>query len=180
MATVVFTVTQVIAAFAPRGIAGLVAVVFSLVLFAVGSVVFVVAFGVAAARSRDDRVTMPGMVWLVDAAPPAVARALRLALVAQCIVALVTAGLRPFSALAFGILAPMSALAAIAWYAARHGTFAAIVVDPSSAPGPAVETTMEPTVEATASADEQTAERADPDDFDQLFRRRKRRGSPPP
>ncbi len=170
--TVVFTATQVVATIAPRGTGALVAVAFSLVLFAAGSIGFVAAFVVAAGRSRDERVTIAGVVWLTGAAPPAVAQALRVALVAQCVVALVTAGLRPFSAVAFGILAPMAGLGCIAWYGARHGAFAPIITDPADGPavsGVAADAGPVETEEAP------TVERADPDDFDQLFRRRKRR-----
>lgn len=195
VATVAFTCTQVAAAIAPKGTAGLIAVVWSLVLFAFGSAAFAAAFVVAAGRSRDEQVTIAGVVWLTNAAPAEVARALRSALIAQSVVALVTAGIRPFSAVAFGILAPMAGLGLIAWYGARHGTFASIVTVPGSAPvhthRPDPPTTTPPTDDGTGrsnpsavaesprsvdvSAGDATRAREDPDDFDQLFRRRKRR-----
>ncbi len=171
-ATGVFTVTQIVATVAPRGTGALVAVAFSLVLFAAGSVAFVAAFVVAAGRSRDEGVTIAGVVWLTGAAPPAVARVLRLALVAQCVVALVTAGIRPFSAVAFGILAPMAGLGCIAWYGARHGTFTPIVADRADPADGSVASADAGPVEAERPA---AVDRADPDDFDQLFRRRRRR-----
>lgn len=178
--TAIFAVTQTLAAIAPRGTTGLVAVVWSLVLFVVGSVAFCAAFVVAAGRSRDERVTVVGVVWLTDVAPVAVARALRIALVAQCVVALVTAGIRPFSAVAFGILAPMFGLGCIAWFGARHGIFAPIVTSTaaSSATPRAAATATPPRTDPGDVAvpdDGADGDRSDPDDFDQLFRRRGRR-----
>lgn len=163
-ATLLFTVTQIVGTVSPDGTPGLVAQVTSLVLFGVGSLVFVGAFVVAAGRSRDERITIAGVVWLTGAAPATVAWFLRGALVVQCAVALVTAGIRPFTAVAFGILAPMFGLGSLAWYGARHGAFAPI--------GPAA-----PTPEKAAPAPVAVGnddERDDPDDFDQLFRRRRR------
>jgi hypothetical protein len=40
---------------------------------------------------------------------------------AQCVIALVAASLRPYTAVAFAVLAPMSAFGAMAWWGARHG-----------------------------------------------------------
>lgn len=170
--TVIFTLTQVVATFAPTGSTGLVAVAWSLVLFAAGSVAFVGAFVVAAGRSRDDRVTVAGVVWLTNAAPVAAARTLRTALIVQCVVALVTAGIRPFSAVAFGILAPMFGLGCIAWYGARHGIYAPIV--PASDPSPvAASDDRNEAIDPASPADEASVNLEEPDDFDKLFRRRR-------
>ncbi|HET8930657.1 MAG TPA: hypothetical protein VFN21_08375 [Acidimicrobiales bacterium] len=172
--TALFTIAQIVASIAPRGATGLVAVVFSLVLFAAGSVAFVGAFVVAAGRSRDNRVTIAGVVWLTNAAPVTVARTLRIALVVQSGVALVTAGIRPFSAVAFGILAPMFGLGCIAWYGARHGTYAPIVAAADQNPAAETEDRGDVVDPTPPAAHESSVDLEDPDDFDQLFRRRKR------
>ncbi|MBS1848965.1 MAG: hypothetical protein JST73_11880, partial [Actinobacteria bacterium] len=141
------------------------------------SFLFLAAFFVAAGRSRDERLHMAGVVWLSGSAPPGVARALRSTVSVQCAVALVAAAVRPFSAVAFGILAPVFGLGCLAWYGARHGTFPAIltgqgapVADGSARASEAPDAAR---VEPRRRGDESRDETADPDDFDQLFRRRK-------
>ena len=193
VATAVFVVAQVAADVHPSGAMLAVAVAWSLLLFVAGSVAFLWAIVVAAGRSRDEEVTLAGLVWLTGAAPASVARVLRAAVVTQAMVALVTAVVRPFTALAFGILAPMFGLGCLAWWAARHGRFAAIAQDvgarhpgerqvpaappvPSSSsdagrPGPVEQDGLDAPDQAVATP----AAKTDPDDFDQLFRRRRKR-----
>ena len=190
--TALFALTQVLAIIAPRGVLGLVAVVWSLILFALGSIGFAYGFVVAAGRSRDDQVTMAGVIWLSNAAPPPVARALRGALVAQIAIALATAAIRPFSAVAFGILAPTFGLACLTFFGARHGTFAPIQAptNASTQAPPKVRTSdsvtkgEEPEARrisvpapppAPNRANATVDPKDDPDDFDQLFGRRKGR-----
>lgn len=162
--TVVFGVVQVLADVRPQGAVLAAAVFVSLGLFFAGSVAFLVGFVLAAGRSRDEQVTMAGLVWLTGSAPPFPTRVLRGVLVTQVVLALVTASVRPFTAVAFGILAPMAGLGLLVLWSARHGAFVRIgspvAASPSTAlPGP-----------STREPDD------DPDDFDQLFRRRGRRG----
>ena len=185
--TAVFTVTQIAADIHPEGPVLAVATFVSLAMFFGGTLVFVAAFLVAVGRSRDEQVTLAGVLWLSNTAPTDVARTLRLVVVVQLVVALSTAGVRPFTALAFGILAPMAGLAAIAWWAARHGSFrpigglgisrkhpddrpvgADLPRGPASVPTPGDATGGALRGESAASRDE------DPDDFDQLFRRRRK------
>lgn len=161
-ATITLTVALLAAVIAPDGMAGTIVVAWSLVLFVAGSIAFLWAFVIAAGRSRDEQVTMAGVVWLTNAAPAAIARVLRWSLVAQAVVSVTLAGVRPFSAVAFGILAPMAGLGCLALYGARHGVFTTIGA-PMASVKPPVATPAE------------SAERVDPDDFDQIFRRRKRR-----
>ncbi len=177
--TAIFTLIQTLATIWPDGPAASVAVVWSGVLFAVGSIGFVAAFVVAAGRSRDESVTMAGVVWLTNSVPAEVARVLRGAFVLQCVVALVTAGIRPFTAVAFGALAPMFGLGCIAWFGARYGSFAPILTTPDAGPtrGTAAPRAPEPssgqpTPERSGTAE--PAPREDPDDFDQLFGKRRR------
>lgn len=154
VATGVITVVLVAATIHPRGLVLAVAVVMSLGALAVGSALFLVGFLRAVGRSRDETITMAGLVWLTNAAPPPIARSLRALVIVQAIVAIVCAAIRPFTAVAFGVLTPMVALGCLTYWAGTHGTFG--MVEP-----------MRDAVPASVAEDE------DPDDFDQLFRRRK-------
>jgi hypothetical protein len=171
VATAVFAVTQVAADVVPRGGVLAVAVIVSLALFLVGMVTFAGGLLVAAGRSRDDVVTLPGLYFLQGSAPDAVRVRLLGYLTMQVVVAVVTAGIRPFTPLAFGILVPLFGVGMIGLWAARHGTFPAIG-EPSAAPvGP-----DRATPDAASGPDaDATPDDDDLDDFDQLFRRRKRR-----
>jgi hypothetical protein len=193
VATGVFVVAQVAADIHPSGAVLAVAVGWSLLCFVAGSVAFLWAIVVAAGRSRDEEVTLAGLVWLTGSAPAPVARVLRAAVITQTVVAFVTAGVRPFTALAFGILAPMFGLGCLAWWAARHGRFAAIAPGegarhpddrriPAAPPAPASSSRAnqpKPPDRAGPDVPDERAQtrvdKADTDDFDQLFRRRRKR-----
>lgn len=164
-ATALFAGIQAAATVAPDGPAAVVSVIWSLGAFAVGSAVFLWAFFIAADRSRDEPVTVAGVVWLIGSAPAGVARSLRWALVAQVVIAVVAASVRPFSPVAFGVLVPMVGLGSLAWFGARHGVFT-----PAGATGPSPVSTPEP-----VRSEPEAVDRSDPDDFDQLFRRRRKR-----
>jgi hypothetical protein len=122
--TAVFTVVAIAAAALPDQLA-VVAVVVDLVLFAAGIVAFVGALLKAADRSRTEAVTLAGVFWLSGTAPHEARRPLLGALAVEVAVALVTAGVRPFTGLAFGVLVPVYALGLTGLWGARHGTFAA-------------------------------------------------------
>lgn len=93
-------------------------------LFVAGSVAFLYAYFRAIGRSRDEKITLAGLFFLAEGvAPRPIARALRLLLAAQVVVAVATAAARPFSSLAFGVLAPMFGLAMLAVWGAVHGRF---------------------------------------------------------
>jgi hypothetical protein len=101
-----------------------VGVVLDLVLFAVGCVAFFWAYAVAVARSRTEEIGVGGLFFLAGTVAPAKIRLLMDgALGVQCVVALVTASVRPFTTLAFGILVPMFGLGLNGVWGARHGTF---------------------------------------------------------
>ena len=95
-------------------------------LFAAGIVVFFWAYGIAVGRSRTDAIGIGGLFFLAgkDTAPAAEAkRHLLASLAAQTVVGLATAGARPFTTLAFGVLVPLYGLALTGLYGARHGRF---------------------------------------------------------
>lgn len=183
-ATELFVFAQVAADVHPAGGVLAVAVTWSLLLFVTGSIAFLWAILVAAGRSRDEEITLAGLVWLTGAAPARVARVLRWAVIMQTVAALVTAGVRPFTALAFGILAPMFGLGCLAWWAARHGTFAPIAAGSGvdrrdlgcgSPPAPAGAGQHRPDDAAQPPEPVGATDHQDPDDFDQLFKRRRRK-----
>ncbi|HEY8527114.1 MAG TPA: hypothetical protein VIL48_19235 [Acidimicrobiales bacterium] len=132
-ATVLFAVVQALAAGLPDAFSAL-SVAVSVALFLVGAVAFVWGFLLAIGRSRYEAVTLSGLFFLgEDAAPAGVRRTLRLLLLAQVIVAVAAAAVRPFTELAFGILAPMLGTGLLALWGARHGVFAPR--DESAEPG---------------------------------------------
>lgn len=122
LGTAAFTVTAT-AAVVDRDAFGLVNVVVSLALFSVGCVVFLWAFGIAVSRSRTDAIGIGGLYFLHGTAPRRVQAALLVPLAVQVTVALVAAGLRPFTSLAFGVLVPMFGLGQAGLWGARHGRF---------------------------------------------------------
>jgi hypothetical protein len=96
----------------------------SLALFAVGTVALLWAYGLGISRSRTDLVDIGGLFLLAGAvAPEPTRRALRLALLVQVVAVVVAASIRPFTEVAFGILAPMFGLGMMALWGARHGSF---------------------------------------------------------
>ena len=97
----------------------------SLGLFAVGVAVFFWAYAIAVSRSRTDEIGIGGLFFLAGegTAPKRPTTHLRAALAAQIAIALAAAAARPFTSLAFGVLAPLSAVALTGLYGARHGRF---------------------------------------------------------
>ena len=96
--------------------------VVDLLLFAWGCVAFVQTLLRAAARSRTEEVSLGGIWWLQGAARD-VRRPLLGAFGAQILIALATASIRPFTALAFGVLVPVHGLGLAGLWAARHADF---------------------------------------------------------
>jgi hypothetical protein len=126
--TVLFGLTAVIAAtvgYDPDTLtpAMLVATGVALGLFAIGSLLFLVALFVAAQRSRESEISVGSMFFLADVAPPIVRVWLLGSLAAQVVIGVATAASRPFSPLAFGTLVPMFGLGLAGLWGARHGTF---------------------------------------------------------
>lgn len=122
--TGVFTVSAVAAAIAPD-VASLPALVVDMALFALGSAAFLWAFAISVERSRYEILSVAGIYFLAgDVAPREVRVHLMASLGVQVAVALATAGARPFTALAFGILVPMYGLGMAGRWAAEHGRYA--------------------------------------------------------
>jgi len=120
--TAVFAALAVGAAVVPDALA-LASAILDLVLFGLGLVAFSVALVVAAGRSRHEELSVSGLFLLTGSAPGDVRRLLLGALVVQTAAALATAGVRPFTPLAFGVLVPTFGLGACGLWAARHGSF---------------------------------------------------------
>ncbi|MGH9110757.1 MAG: hypothetical protein ACRDZN_00390 [Acidimicrobiales bacterium] len=123
--TGLFVVVSLLAAAFPGTLLP-VSVPVDLVLFAVGCGAFVWAYVLAIGRSRYEVLTLGGVFFLGDgAAPPDVTRLLRGVLVVQVVVAVAVAAARPFTALAFSVLAPVLGLGLMALWGARYGRFPA-------------------------------------------------------
>ena len=123
VATVVLGVAAVVAVILPEEVGPIYAGV-SIAAFLAGSVMFLWAYGIAVNRSRYDLIGIGGLYFLGgDVAPKAEKAWLRGILAAQTVVVLAAASIRPFTVLAFGILAPMLGLGLMGFWGARHGTF---------------------------------------------------------
>jgi len=120
--SVVLTVVTVLAAAWPDSFIRPFFVV-ALVWFVAGCALFVVDILVAAGRSRSVDVGLGGLFFLAGSAPPSVRVPLLASLVAQVVVVVAGAAIRPFTPLAFGTLAPVLGLGWCGLWAARHGVF---------------------------------------------------------
>ncbi len=99
-------------------------VIVALALFAFGSVAFLVGYARAVNRSRLEEISVSQLFFLsAGTAPKPVRLHLMGALVVQIAAGFATAGARPFTAVAFGILVPMYGLGMAGLWAATHGTF---------------------------------------------------------
>lgn len=121
--TALFVVTAVAAAAAPSTFEP-VALAASVGLFAAGCAAFVWAFLVMAGRSRTEELEL-AQVWFL--AGPPTPRAVRLSLLAsfgvEVVAAFATAGARPYTSLAAGVLVPVYGLALCGLWAVRHAAF---------------------------------------------------------
>ena len=133
--TAVFAATAIAAAAAPEPFTP-VALATAIVLFAGGCGIFLWAFVLVAARSRTDLMEQ-AQIWFLTGppTPPDVRRSLLGALAVQVVVGLATAGARPYTSLAAGVLVPMWGLGLCGLWAARHGVFPARPAD-TRRPGP--------------------------------------------
>ena len=106
------------------GTFGIVHAVVSCVLFAVGTGALLWAYALGVSRSREEAVTIPGLFWLAGAVAPAdVRRPLRIALAIEVVAVVAAAAVRPYSEVAFGILAPLFGLGLMAVWGGQHGSF---------------------------------------------------------
>ena len=123
--TVALVATSVAAAGAPDTF-GSVHAALSVVLFVVGTGAMLWAYALGVARSRSEVVGIPGLFLLADdVAPPSIRRVLRGATAVQVVTVVAAASIRPYTEVAFGILAPMFGLGLMGLWAGRHGTFGA-------------------------------------------------------
>jgi len=97
--------------------------VVSLLLFAVGVILFARAFLFAVSARREDAIGIGGLFFLAGSAPRRVQAHLLGSLGAEILISLATAAVRPYTALAFGVLAPMYALGMCGMWGAVHGVF---------------------------------------------------------
>jgi hypothetical protein len=103
---------------------GLAHAVLSCVLFAVGTGGLLWAYALGVSRSRTDAVTLAGLFFLAGgAAPPHVRRPFHIALGVEVVAVVAAAAVRPYTEVAFGVLAPMFALGLMASWGGRHGAF---------------------------------------------------------
>jgi hypothetical protein len=101
----------------------MVTVVVSVVLFALGTAAFLAAYLTAIGRSRYDAIGMGGLFFLAGSAPAAVRRTMLLSFAAEIVVAFVTASVRIYTPVAFGLLVPMYGLGVMGLWGARFGEF---------------------------------------------------------
>ena len=120
--TGIFTLTAVAATIAPSWFERP-AIVVALVLFWAGLVIMAWAFLIAVQRSRTYAIGIGGLYFGAGSAPKVVQRILLTSLAVQVTVALVTASIRIFSSLAFGILVPVYGLGLTGLWCARYGRF---------------------------------------------------------
>jgi hypothetical protein len=115
--------TSIAAAVAPDAF-GRVHAALSVVLFVVGTAAMLWAYALGVSRSREELVTVPGLFFLAgDVAPAATRRALRIATLVEVVAVVAAASIRPFTEVAFGILAPMFGLGLMGVWGGRHGAF---------------------------------------------------------
>jgi hypothetical protein len=122
--TGLFVVGASAASIAPEQL-GFASAVIDLVLFAVGTAAFLWAFAVAVGRSRTVVIGVGGLFFLQGCAPKVLQRVLMSALVVQVVIAFVTASIRVYTALAFGLLVPMFGLGLAGLWGAVYGWFPA-------------------------------------------------------
>jgi hypothetical protein len=123
--TGVFVAAATLATIFPDDLARPAAVV-DVALFVVGVVAFLWAYGIAVARSRTDQLSIAGLYFLADdVAPREVRLRMRIALAVQIVVAIVSASIRLYTSVAFGVLVPMFGLGLMGLWGARHGRFPA-------------------------------------------------------
>jgi hypothetical protein len=115
--------TSVAAAAVPDAF-GFAHAVLSCVLFGIGTGGMLWAYGLGVSRSRTDDVSIPGLFFLSgDAAPAEVRKRFHLALAVETVVVVAAAAVRPFTVVAFGVLAPMFALGLMGVWGGRHAAF---------------------------------------------------------
>jgi hypothetical protein len=93
--------------------------------FLAGCAAFAWSYAIAVGRSRTEVLSVIGIYFLAGAAPVGIRRRLLGLLVAQSVIVVVAAAIQPYTAVAFGVLAPMLGLGLMGLWGARFGTFPA-------------------------------------------------------
>jgi hypothetical protein len=120
--TTVFTATAFLG-LADTSVTRGIAVVTALVMFAIGMITMLWAYAIAVGRSRVDEIPLAGLFFLSGSVPKNRQRLFVGLELVQLAVAFTTAGLRPFTSMAFGILAPMAGLGVMGLFGAKVGKF---------------------------------------------------------
>lgn len=120
--TAVFVVLGIAAAIAPDAFTTPYVVV-SIIEFCGGMVVFALAFLRAIDRSRTEAIGVGGLFFASGTAPKRVQVILMASLTVQVVVSTGVASLHLYTALAFGVLAPMWALGLTGLWVAAYGVF---------------------------------------------------------
>ena len=110
---------------------GLVVAVLSIVMFGLGLLFLLLALLGGLRRSRLEEVTVSGLFLLHETAPRKIQRLFLWCLVLQLATSLTAAGLRPYTEIAFAVLAPTVLFGSAALWSARHGSFTARGSGPS-------------------------------------------------
>ena len=106
------------------GTFGAVHAALSIGLFLIGTGALLWAYALGVSRSRTELVTVPGLFFLAgDVAPRATRRALRIATAVEIVAVVLAASIRPYTEVAFGVLAPMFGLGMMGVWGGRHGEF---------------------------------------------------------
>jgi hypothetical protein len=120
--TVLLAVATPIAAIDPHSI-GLPALIIALVMFFGGMAALVWSYLVAIGRSRESEIGLAGLYGLSGSAPARVRAVLLGSAAAEVVIGLAGVAARPYSSLAFGILAVMWGIGLTGLWGARHGAF---------------------------------------------------------
>lgn len=123
-ATLLFLVMTIVAAADPERFV-VEFFVLSVVLFAVGMIVFAWVLIAMALRSRDDQLSIAGVFFLSESAPRRTRMMLLGSLAAQVLISIGGAATRPFTPLAVGTLVPLLGLSLVGLWAVRYGHFEA-------------------------------------------------------
>ncbi|MBM35660.1 MAG: hypothetical protein CL460_00635 [Acidimicrobiaceae bacterium] len=110
---------------------GIVLAVLSSAMFVLGLVFLLLALLGGLRRSRVEEITVTGLFLLHDTAPRAIRRLFLWCLMIQLSLAFVAAGLRPYTQIAFVILAPMFVFGSAALWSAQYGIFSGRGCDPA-------------------------------------------------
>ena len=102
---------------------GLFVVTACLTMFVLGLLLFVFGLMYGLRRSRVEAVTVAGLFLLQNSAPRSIRRQFAWLTITQLVVALTAAALRPYTDIAFVILAPMLPVGSAALWSAQHGFF---------------------------------------------------------